>query len=155
MANIRKIVFFIFLLIVGQVYCQTTKLVENRIVGTWQKDSKIIGSGLAQYFRFFSNDKFVFKTSSFEDARMLNALKGNYKLKDNKLFFKITSKIINNGNVEIGEPGFEPLFQMDGKLKKVVIKHPKTIDCEIKFISDEHIVINNENYYKVSNNPNF
>ena len=76
MANIRKIVFFIFLLIVGQVYCQTTKLVENRIVGTWQKDSKIIGSGLAQYFRFFSNDKFVFKTSSFEDARMLNALKG-------------------------------------------------------------------------------
>ena len=53
MSNFRKIIFFIFLLMVGQIYCQTAKLVKNQIVGTRQKDSKIVGSGLTQHFGFF------------------------------------------------------------------------------------------------------
>lgn len=151
----KNIILLITLFFTGYLYCQIKDNPTSQIIGLWQKDSKIVGSGLAQNFRFFSNGKFIFSLSSFEDARMLNSFKGKYRIEKESIIFTIKSKLIVDGNIVVGDFGFEPLFVIDGKIKEIPIKSPKEENIEIKILSNTEIKIGNEHYFKISNDSQY
>jgi hypothetical protein len=126
----------------------------KNIIGTWQEDSPIVGSGLNQNFEFFSNGTFILHLgNSGDDVRGINTLKGKYRLDKDKLFFTITSKTIVEGKIGMADGGISlSLFEIeDGKEKEIQETNPKelTDPCYITLFSDRHIKLGNKVYYKL------
>ena len=129
-------------------------LVKANIVGTWQRNTSLVGSGLGQNFQFFSDDSFVFNIGDDrDDVRDIIQLKGTYRLTKNMLYFTITSRKIVEGPIEISDPGISlNIFNIGGgKVREVPEKNPKEISdpCYITLFSKAHIKIDQEQYYKV------
>lgn len=155
-------VHFVILLIVNisttQIFAQQKMnlccLSQKDLIGTWQRDDSIVGSGLNQNFQFFKNDSFIFNIGNDgDDVRNIIKLKGKYRLRKDSLYFTFTSRTIIEGPIEIADPGISlNIFSIVGKKTKEVPEHnPKELrdPCYITLITNNHIKINQENYYKV------
>jgi len=138
--------------------CQPKKesvwLSSTEIVGTWQRDSKEVGSGLLQNFKFSKNNTFVLNLGSdADDARDIIQLNGKYRLVKDSLFFTITSKKVVEGKIQIADGGISlNLFNISGKnVREIPEKDSKESPdpCYITRISKAHIKISQEQYYKI------
>ena len=138
--------------------CQTKKesvwLTPTEIVGTWQRGSKEVGSGLLQNFQFSKNNTFVLNLGNdADDARDIIQLKGKYRLVKDSLFFTITSKKVVEGKIQIADGGISlNLFTISGKnVREIPEKDSKESPdpCYITRISKTHIKISQEQYYKI------
>jgi uncharacterized protein (TIGR03066 family) len=132
--------------------CMTTK----DLVGIWQRDSKRVGNGLQQNFRFFDDGTFVVNFSNeSEDARGIYAIKGKYRLVGNKLYLTIISKTVVEGGKIVPTGSNETFFIFTiegGEVKEIKEVNPKELPDPIYIIIDgkDHIEISNETYYKIS-----
>ncbi|MFI5187786.1 MAG: hypothetical protein ACHQF0_13730 [Chitinophagales bacterium] len=129
-------------------------LSAQEIIGTWQRDDSLVGSGLNQNFQFFKNNYFVLNIGNDrDDVRNIIQLKGRYRLEKDTLFFIITSRTIVDGPIEIPDAGISSnIFSIRGKMVKEVIEHnPKEMPdpCYITLFTHTHIKINQEIYYKI------
>ncbi|MEO8712558.1 MAG: hypothetical protein ABI405_10565 [Parafilimonas sp.] len=129
-------------------------LKKEELIGIWQRNDSLIGSGLNQNFQFFKDDSFVLNVGSDdEDLRDIIQLKGKYRISKNELFFTVNSKTIIDGPIEIADAGISLNIFTIKKEKLVEVKEPKAQEisdpCFITLISNKHIKINNEIYYKV------
>jgi hypothetical protein len=139
------------------VSAQTRKeqkfLTKKDIVGTWQRNDSLLGSGLNQNFQFFDNNTFILNLGNDgDDARSVIKLHGKYRLNKDEIYFTIVSKTIIEGKIEIADPGISlNLFTIEGKTKEVQELHPKELSdpCYITLFSKRHIQINQEFYFKV------
>lgn len=155
----RKIIFFLLIITYNQTFAQQKKdsccITNKELVGTWQRDSKVIGSGLNQNFVFYGNGTFVLNlVNEGEDARSLIKLKGKYRVTKDELYLTILSKTILEGELEIAGMGSSlSLIQFGAKSKIREIKEPSPkefIDpCYITRITRSQIKLNNELYYKL------
>jgi hypothetical protein len=137
----------------GQVKKEKCFISKEDIVGTWQRNEKIVADGLNQNFQFFKNNTFVFNIGdNGDDVRNIIQLKGKYRLDNGSLFFTITSRTIVEGAIEISDTGISlNIFDISRtKTKEISEKNSKELDpCYITFYSNTHIEINHEIYYKV------
>jgi hypothetical protein len=150
----------IFLLIVSkaattQIKSDTLSLSKQQVVGTWQRNDSLVGSGLGQNFQFFMDNSFVFNVGSdADDARDIIQLRGKYRLQKNMIYFTILSRKVVDGGFEISDPGISMnIFNISGnKVKEIPEKNPKELadPCYITFIGRSHIKISREQYYKVN-----
>jgi hypothetical protein len=144
------------LMFVSNVFGQQKKdsccISKKQLIGIWQRDSKIVGSGLNQNFQFNADGTFIFNVGSYnEDARDLIKLKGRFRLDQSDLYFTITSRTYVEGKINIEDPGISlAIFSVDGKIKEVAEVNPKEIPtpCYISLYKD-HIRLNAERYYKI------
>lgn len=142
MKNLFIIITYLALWITGiDVFAQakTERLLSKKeLTGAWQKDSDRVGNGLNQNFQFFADGRFIFSNgSSGDDAVSTIKLKGRYRLRNDSLYFTITSKVIVDGELEMIDPGFDAgIFQFgsNSKQTEVKISHPKEM-AEPCFIS--------------------
>ena len=131
-------------------------LTSDEIIGKWQRDSKIVGSGMNQYIHFFPNGDFHMDLGNDgDDLRTVIELDGKYRIVQDSLFFTITQKtIILGGEIATNDwDGLQlSLFTIkNGKMKYILISNPKELEpCFISLITNEHIKINNEEYFKIS-----
>jgi len=156
-----KQIFLIFLVVNTfsvRLFAQQKKdsccILKKDIIGTWQRNDSVIGSGLNQNFQFLKNDSFIFNIGNDgDDVRNIIQLKGKYRLIKDTLYFTITSRTIIDGPIEISDPGISlNIFSIGGKkVKEVPERNPKelTDPCYITLFTNTHIKINQENYYKV------
>ncbi len=158
MKQIRLVIFLAFVLAFTEASGQQKKdsccLSKKDIIGVWQRNDSIIGSGLGQNFQFFNNNTFVFNIGTdADDARNLIQLKGKYRLNKNMLYLTITSKTILEGKIGIADAGISlNIFSIkDEKAKEIKEPNPKEISdpCYITFFTTKHIKLSNEVYYKV------
>jgi hypothetical protein len=158
MKQAQWIILSIFLTLTSVLAGQTKKdsccLSKKDLVGLWQRNNEIVGSGLLENFEFFENDTFVLNLGDMsEDARSIVKLKGKYRLVKDKLYFTITSKTVLEGPIELTDGGISlNLFSItNGKLKEAPELNPKeqTDPCYITLFSSKHIKLNNEVYFKV------
>jgi hypothetical protein len=128
-------------------------LSKDGIIGTWQRDDSLVGSGLGQNFQFFSDNSFVLNIGNDgDDARNVIQLKGTYRLEKNMLYFTITARKVIEGSIEISDPGVSlNIFNINGKVREIPEKNPKEMSdpCFITLLSKHHIKIDQEEYYKV------
>jgi hypothetical protein len=132
----------------------STYISNNDLIGTWQRNSKVIGSGLNQNFEFFTNRTFILHLGSdADDVRNTIELRGKYRIENDKLFFTILSRTIVDGNIGILDKGVSlGIFEViDSKPKVVQESNSKEIPdpCYITIISKTNIKLGNEIYYKV------
>jgi hypothetical protein len=147
------------ILILSQAsFAQMTKdsawLSKQQIVGTWQRNDSLVGSGLGQNFQFFADNSFVFNVGSeADDVRDIIELRGKYRLLKDAIYFTITSRKVVEGSIEISDPGISlNIFNIAGsKIREVPEKNPKEMadPCYITLVSKSHIKIAQEQYYKV------
>lgn len=140
--------------IFGQQKNDTCCLLKKDIIGTWQRNDSLVGSGLNQNFQFFKNDTFIFNIGSeADDVRNVIQLKGKYRLDKDKIYFTITSRTIVEGPIEIADPGISlNIFSIGkGKVREVPEHNLKELadPCYITLFTNSHIKINQETYYKV------
>ncbi len=141
--------------IYGQQRIDSCYISPEDITGTWQRNDKVVGSGLNQNFEFFSDGTFVLHLGSDgDDVRGIIELKGKYRLDKNKLYFTITSRTIVDGKIGIADMGVSLcIFQFEGEKVKVIRELTPTEipdPCFITIITNTQIKINNEVYYKVN-----
>jgi len=156
----KQIFILIFLSIISnQMFSQQNKdfccLSKADIIGIWQEDSPIVGSGFNQNFEFFDNGTFVLHLGhSGDDVRDIIELKGKYRLDKDKLYFTIISKTIIEGKIGIADAGINHcIFEIEnGKEKEIQESNPKELadPCYITIIKKSHIKIGNEIYYKIN-----
>lgn len=136
-------------------------LTQNELVGIWQVNTPVVGSGLGAYFQFYKNGRFIYNTSGYDDLNPLCNIFGSYKLIDgNALGLKVdSSKQLIDAQIIAESPGFQfGTFVLDGG--KVVTFPQKGTGYEFHDVSIRSkgrqikcIVIDNDKYYKLSNNP--
>ena len=124
------------------------------LIGTWQRDTKIISNGLNQNFEFFSNGTFLLHLGSDgDDLRNTIELRGKYRIENDKLYFTILSKTIVDGKIGVSDMGVSlSIFEIiDAETKVIQESNPKEIPdpCYITVISKTYIKLGNEIYYKV------
>jgi hypothetical protein len=129
-------------------------LSKQQIVGTWQRNDSLVGSGLGQNFQFFADNSFVFNVcGEADDVRDIIQLRGKYRLVKDMIYFTITSRKVVEGAIEISDPGISlNIFNIAGsKIREIPEKDPKELadPCYIAFVSKSHIKIDQEQYYKV------
>jgi hypothetical protein len=130
-------------------------LSKTDILGVWQRDTKLAGSGLNQHIHFFPNGDFHMDLGNDgDDLRTVIELNGKYRFSNDSLFFTITSKtILKGGDITISDPGIGlSIFTIEnGKVEYIKIPNPKELKdpCFITVITKDHIKINNEVYYKI------
>jgi hypothetical protein len=129
-------------------------LSKQQIVGIWQRNDSLVGSGLGQNFEFFADHSFVFNIGSeADDVRDIIQLRGKYRLVKDMIYFTITSRKVVEGAIEISDPGISlNIFNIAGsKIREIPEKDPKELadPCYITLISKSHIKIDQEQYYKV------
>lgn len=138
----------------SQVTKDSAWLSKEQIVGTWQRNDSLVGSGLGQNFKFFSDNSFAFNIGTdADDVRDIIQLRGKYRLVKDMIYFTITSRKVVDGAIEISDPGISlNIFNIAGsKIRVVPEKDPKELPdpCYITLISKSHIKIDQEQYYKV------
>lgn len=132
--------------------CMTTK----DLVGIWQRDTKKVGNGLQQNFRFFDDGTFVVNFSNeSEDARGIIAISGKYRLVRNKLFLTIISKTVVEGGKIVPTGSNETFFIFGiegGEAKELKEANPEELadPIYVRIDGKDHIEISNETYYKIS-----
>ncbi|MEO5585938.1 MAG: hypothetical protein ABIQ75_10820 [Flavobacteriales bacterium] len=124
------------------------------LIGVWQRDHSIVGSGPGQNFQFKEDSTFVLDLGTIsDDARMLVQLKGHFRLDADELFFTILSRVVREGEIDISDAGIDlNLFSIRGAVEKEQMEvDPKEIadPCYIQFISCKKMKLNNEIYFKV------
>ena len=138
----------------AQITKDSAGLSKQQIVGTWQRNDSLVGSGLGQNFQFFADNSFVFNIGSeADDVRDIIQLKGKYRLVKDMIYFTITSRKVIEGAIEISDPGISlNIFNIAGsKVREIPEKDPKELadPCYITLISKSHIKIDQEKYYKI------
>jgi len=104
----KRMMVMLFILLSSQIFAQQKKnviyLTKEEFVGTWQKGSKVVGSGLNQHFVFNKDGKFILNLySNGDDARNLLKIKGKYRLFQNELYLTITSRLVADGEIVVGD----------------------------------------------------
>lgn len=152
------LIYFMANILSVQIFAQQKKdsccIFKKDIIGTWQRNDSIVGSGLNQNFQFFKNDSFIFNIGNdADDVRNIIQLKGKYRLAKDTLYFTITSRTIVDGPIEIADPGISlNIFSIGGKkVKEVPESNIKELPdpCFMTLFTHTHIKINQENYYKI------
>jgi hypothetical protein len=129
-------------------------LAKKYLIGTWQRNDSIIGSGLNQNFEFFEGDTFVLNVGNDEDdVRNVTQLKGKYRIIADSLFFTITSRTVVDGPIEIPDSGISlNIFLIKpAKVREIFEQNPRelSVPCYITLFTNGHIKINREDYYKI------
>ncbi|MFI5148114.1 MAG: hypothetical protein ACHQRM_00160 [Bacteroidia bacterium] len=138
----------------GQAKKDSCCLSKSDLVGVWQRDNELVGSGLAQNFEFYDNNTFVLNLSSMsDDLRDIIQVKGKYRLAEDKMYFTFTSRVIREGKIELTDGGISlNLFEIKStKVKEIPEPNPKELvdPCYITLISNKQIKLSNEVYFKV------
>ena len=118
-------------------------LSKQQIVGTWQRNDSLVGSGLGQNFQLFADNSFVFNIGGeADDVRDIIQLRGRYRLVKDMLYFTITSRKVVEGAIEISDPGISlNIFNIAGsKIMEIPEKDPKELvdPCYITSVSKSH-----------------
>lgn len=155
----RKIIFVLIMLCCIQAVAQQkqeeSSLTKEQLIGSWQKGSKVVGSGLNQHFIFNKDGTFVLNLDSDgDDARNLITIKGKYRMVKNELYLTVLSKTYIDGELEMGGVGvtFSLLqFGVNSRIKEIKEPNPKEMldPCYITVITRTNIKLNNQTYYKV------
>jgi len=147
--------FALVLHVFGQGKKDSCCIEKDDLMGVWQRDSKRVGNGLEQNFRFFNDGTFVVHFSNDnEDSRGIYALKGKYRLVKNQLYLTIISrKVVEGGKIitaQSNETSY--IFTIEGgTVKEIKENDPKELPDPIYVIlkPDGHILLGNETYYKI------
>lgn len=147
-----------FMLPLNNLFSQ--KLEEKlNIVGVWQENDSLLTAGLQNIYRFYPDGQFRFIVSSYDYLSRLIGLYGNYKIKDNILYLKVTSaKEFVGGEITYGDEADYNNWAYKGSKEKITkYKIPKEFDLEIKVCPDDIeikcIRLNYLKFYKISPNP--
>jgi hypothetical protein len=136
------------------------KLTAKALVGVWQLGAGVVGDQLNQSFVFFSDGKFSFNNGkNGDDIVSTIQLLGRYRLDRNKMYFTITSRVVIDGaRVGVVNSSLDfGIFEFkDGISKEIKEKNLKEIEdpAIVTIIKPNHIKINDEDYYKITSNPN-
>jgi hypothetical protein len=121
----------------------------------WQRDTKLVGNGLRQNFRFYPDETFILNfDNAGEDMRLIWALKGRYRLVGHRLYLTVVYRtVVEGGHIEMSESSEDyNNFNMAGG----VVKDIRELDIKelpdplfISLKEAGHVDIGNEEYYKI------
>lgn len=141
--------------------CLKSQISSNQIVGTWQIKSAQVSSALHENYRFFADGTFIYYFDSYDEAKRIISVRGTYKIDHDKIIFKILSrKEIVGGKIIKASEGFQKGWTLfGGDVTEIQQTDSEEESCVIKTCSSEKsmecIKIDNESYFKVSENPDF
>jgi hypothetical protein len=162
-----RILFLVFLSFcvslsaISQIKFDSSKIEQKFLIGIWQLNTDVISSTLHKTVQFYKNNRFVYSMDTYNDLNPIVSISGRYKIEIRGISLLIEEiKHLTEYKIEEADHGFQfGLFQLAGG-KIVVFKQN---DGEysfhelkkIKGVSkkEEVIMIDNEKYFKISNNP--
>jgi hypothetical protein len=133
----------------------TVYLTKDSLVGVWQRDTKPVGNGLRQNFRFYPDGTFALNFSNGEeDLRVIYALKGRYRLFRDELYLTIVYRtVVEGGHIELSgsSEDFNNFWISGGVVKDIrepdIKELPNPLYISLK--ESGHIDFGNEDYYKI------
>lgn len=129
------------------------------LIGTWQINSDIVGSGLMDSYCFYPNSKFTYLLGS-DEMRTIISFSGIYKIDSARIYFRILNEtIIKDPVIQKGSPGFQGGWVLNGTDIITIPSNDSSEQVASFFMqtnqSPETIMISHDTYYKVSDDPNF
>ncbi len=154
----KKILFlFALSLITNCIYGQDT---IKSLVGTWQVSSAKKGSDLLSHYDFFSDGRFKYTFSAYDNRSRIRGAEGTYRLIGNKLILYIKNRIeIIGGNLVQGGMGFQQdeIVLEGGKTVKVTQSSKEPIEIVIEKCKQNGNIrcmkLQNNLYYQISKTP--
>jgi len=141
------------LTVFGQPNDDSCRISRRDLVGIWQRDSRRVGNGLLQNFRFYGDGTFVVNfTNMNEDARGIIAIRGKYRLSRDRIFLTTLYRTVREGGtiVPTGSNQTYLIFTIEGARKREIKEEsPKEIPIYIILHPDWNIELSNESYYKL------
>ncbi|MHC1704992.1 MAG: hypothetical protein AB9846_14085 [Tenuifilaceae bacterium] len=143
------------------VFCQNSIPVsKNELIGLWQSKTEKIGSAYLDNYSFFSNDRFIFRPTTFDGLRGIIEIKGSFKINDLTIIF-LPDSITEITGTEIERSRISTLSDswslLDSKLIKSRIKsEPQEASLEKIIDADKkkyHILIDKREFFKIKDNP--
>ena len=158
--------FSLFFLIVKRDFAQMQKdslVKQGQLVGVWQVGSNVVSSTLQANFRFYKSGKYIYNVSGYADLNPLYSISGNYKLQNGALLLNVVSyKKLDGFKIVESSPGFQSgVFVLDGgKIVTITQTDSSYNEHQLQFVKGKKepnysiISIDNEKYYKVTDDPN-
>lgn len=134
-------------------FFSVTNSSSQNIIGLWQRDSNIVGSGTNETYHFFENGKFEFCVSQYLYLNTIISFQGIYKINNDQICFVIKSrKEIVGGQIEQGSLGFQDNWVISGSTIKEIKQDsiPYNFNFSIEVKEKKTVLqIGNTTYYKV------
>ncbi|WP_285727871.1 hypothetical protein [Geothrix rubra] len=129
------------------------------IAGYWQEGSPETSDARLNCYRFFSNGKFSFELSQYDETKRILSLHGTYRIKNGVLFLVITHRIELHGGSVVWNPQARNGWSIDGgKSVKVIQANSQEEEVSIEACPPigkrTGIKIGGDKYYQLSVNPN-
>lgn len=148
-----KIYIFSLLLIIGLL--RDVDVLSQSVIGSWQRDADLIGSGTGEMYKFHKDGKFQFFISQYIYMNSILSFSGTYVVKDGRICFKIIEREeIIGGHIEQGSLGFQDNWVLEGgtieKVKQDSIVN-YCFDCKLDHDNNNRTVmqLGNAKYYKI------
>jgi hypothetical protein len=140
-------------------YSQTLK--KENIVGIWQANTNIIGSGYQETYQFFINGNFIFHTNQNDGLQRILEIKGSYILVADTIYLKVKSTIEKIGGKicrseittlsdswEIIDCQLKEINQSSYEVQNIIYE-----PCKDK--SENCLILDKSNaYYRINKDPN-
>jgi len=132
---------------------------KSDLIGTWQVNSTVTGSGLRANFRFFKDSRFIYTNDNGDYINPLISIHGIYQIEGKLLKLKVDSiEVLTGFKVVESDPGYQfGPFQMEGGEKKLYKQNGSAYVGHtysyFKTKSQVKLIIDSAPYYRVSNNP--
>ncbi len=143
------------------VFCQNSiPISKNELIGLWQSKTEKIGSTYLDNYSFFSNDRFIFRPTTYDGLRGIIEIKGSYKINDLTIIF-LPDSITELKGTEIERSRISTLSDswslLDTKLIKSRIKSETQEASLEKIINSDkksyHILIGKQEFFKIKDTP--
>lgn len=134
----------------------------DKLIGVWQLNDTLIGSGLGKCIRFYNDGKFEIDYSQYDYLGRIREVHGHYHKKNGQLELIAEYRMEEFGGVVVaGSPGFQTEeFVMEGGGIQKIKQKPESVLLKVEILNMDRnkqpmtIKIGNNKYCKLSDDPN-
>lgn len=151
------ITIFMFLLIFVNSFCQKNKI---NIVGIWQSQTEVVGSGHLDNYQFYKNGSFKFNTNDYNGLNRIVSIGGKFSLTKDTIIFIVeyTLEYVGGYPIRSRTTTLSDSWELiNGRIIKNIFEKAIEEKAQIQFDIDKnknlaaYLLIDGRIFYKTDN----
>lgn len=140
---------------------KSDNLSDQQLIGIWHA-APSVGSGFENMFYFYKDNRFKLSYSQYDEEKRVLDISGEWTVDENELKLSVEEKtVVIGGELVESSPSATSKYRIvDGIIKKKKVDPPEVIVYSIKKVDnvidspyEEVLLINEEYYWKISDDP--